>query len=127
MRTDAASSNALDISAIGVSALCLIHCLSIPLLSVILPVASVFGEAEWLHRLFVLLAVPITGSAIFQDRAMEGWREFSVIAIIALVILTSAAFLESLHDVETIMTVAGAALLTLAHGLRWHRRAQRWQ
>ena len=125
MRPAAISSNMLDISAIGVSSLCLIHCLSLPLLSVVLPMASAFGEAEWLHRLFVLAAIPITASAIIQDRNVQGWRGFSVIATIAVAILVSAAFLEPLHDVETILTIAGACLLAGAHWLRWQRRAHR--
>ena len=124
MRRAAISPNALDISAIAVSGLCLVHCLSLPLLSVVLPMAGVFGEAEWLHQLFVLAALFITTIAIVQTRPVEGQREFAVIATIALAILLSAAFLEALHDFETILTVAGASLLALAHGLRWQRRTK---
>ena len=122
MRSAAVSSSVLDISAISVSSLCLIHCLSLPLLSVVLPVASAFGEAEWLHQLFVLAAVPITAMAIVQDRHLPGWREFSGAASTGLVILAAAAFLEALHDFETVLTIVGAGLLAIAHVRRWQRR-----
>ncbi len=123
MRSAAVSSGVLDASAIGVSGLCLIHCLSLPVLSVVLPVAGAFGEAEWVHQLFVLAAVPITAAAILQDRNMPGWRAFSVLASMGLVILAAAAFVEPLHDFETALTIVGAGLLAMSHVRRWRRRA----
>ena len=123
MTQSSVSTSVLDVSAIGVSGLCLIHCLALPFLSVVLPVAGALGEAEWLHKVFVLAALPITAAAIFQDRRASGWREFAITAATGLAILVSAAFIETLHDFESPLTVIGAGLLALAHGLRWQRRA----
>ncbi|MEM7054169.1 MAG: MerC domain-containing protein, partial [Pseudomonadota bacterium] len=55
---------ALDFSAISLSALCLIHCLALPLLAAGLPVIGVLSQAEWFHQLLVLLALPVTVLAI---------------------------------------------------------------
>ena len=124
MKSATTSSRMLDISAISLSVLCIIHCLSLPLLSIIIPMASVFGEAEWIHKLFVLAAVPITATAIFQDRHHMRWREFAITATLAVSTLVAAAFVEALHDAESLLTIAGAGLLAFAHGMRWQRRAQ---
>ncbi len=124
MKPAAASSTVLDASAISVSGLCLIHCLALPLLSVILPMAGTLGESELLHRIFVLMAVPITATAIVQDRASGGGSVFAAVAVIALSILLAAAFVERLHDAETVLTTVGASLLALAHVYRWQRRYQ---
>ena len=125
MKPAAASSDLLDLSAMSVSGLCLIHCLALPVMSVALPVAGALAEAEWLHKLLVLAAVPITATAILQDRMVRGWREFALIAALGLSILVAAAFVEALHDLETVLTTVGASLLALAHALRWQRRS--WQ
>lgn len=122
MKPAALSSDTLDVSAIAVSSVCLIHCLALPALSVILPLAGALGNAEWLHQLFVLAAVPLTATAIIRDRAVGRSLEFPLLASLALGILLLAAFAEPLHDVETILTTAGAVLLALAHTLRWQRR-----
>jgi hypothetical protein len=49
----------LDASAVGLSALCLVHCLALPALALLLPVLGFWAQAEWVHVAFVLIAAPV--------------------------------------------------------------------
>jgi ethanolamine transporter EutH len=106
----------IDGSAIVLSSLCLIHCLALPIMSAALPVAGVWAEAEWVHRLFVLLAVPFALLALASKHV--GYLTGSLI-VFGISILAAGAFVEALHDYEVALTVAGASLLAAGHGLRW--------
>jgi hypothetical protein len=114
-----------DLSAISLSALCLLHCLALPFLAAALPVAASLSEAEWLHKAFVLAALPVSGWVIFRERAARRATWFTPLALGGLALLLAAAFAEPLHDYETLLTVAGAALLAAAHVLRWRRLKSR--
>ncbi|MCI4643412.1 MAG: MerC domain-containing protein [Hyphomonadaceae bacterium] len=118
------SAAALDASAITLSGLCLVHCLALPLMAAILPLAGVWAEAEWVHQLFVAVALPISGFAIWRSISLPGWKGFAALAVLGLALLIAAAFVEALHAFETPLTVAGAVLLASAHIWRWvnHRR-----
>mgnify|MGYP006267058945 CR=1 FL=1 len=109
----------LDISGIGLSTLCLAHCLAMPLITGMLPVLATVEEAEWLHRALVAVAVPVTGRAWWHDTMKASTRRFQVLAPAGLALLIVAAFIPVDHQVETGMTVLGALGLAIAHALRW--------
>ena len=112
----------LDGSAVGLSFMCLIHCLALPVMSAFLPLAGVLAEAEWIHQLLVLLALPITALAIARHRKTKVAFSFIAPAVLGLSLLLAAAFVEPLHDSETLLTTVGAILLASAHLWRWRRR-----
>jgi hypothetical protein len=112
----------LDAGAITLSVLCLLHCLALPVLAVAMPVLGALAEAEWVHRLLVLIAMPVPLAAIAADKGRRGRVEFAALAVTGLAILLAAAFVEALQDSETLFTVAGAGLLAVAHAHRWRRR-----
>ena len=113
------ASGAVDSAAISLSGLCVIHCLALPLLAASLPMLGVLAEAEWVHKAFVLMAVPLSGYAISQ--ALGGGRQiwFVALALLGLGLLLAGAFAEPLHDYETGLTVAGGLILAVAHLTRW--------
>lgn len=115
----------VDVSAISLSALCLIHCLALPFLAAVLPVAASLSDAEWLHKAFVLTALPLSGWVIFQESVFRRVTWFIPLALGGLALLLAAAFAEPLHDYETPLTIAGAVLLASAHGLRWRQLQSR--
>ncbi len=116
----------LDATAITLSALCLIHCLALPVLSLSLPVLGALAEAEWIHQVLVILALPIPVIAVLNDRGQSGRYEFTVLAAVSLSLMLAAAFFEPLHDFETALTIVGSTLLAAAHIRRWiWRRAAR--
>lgn len=119
-----ASTSTLDASAIGLSGLCLIHCLALPVFTAVLPIAGTLAEAEWIHKLLVLLALPVSGLVVWTSLKTE--QNILLIGCITagLALLLGAVFIEVLHDVETLLTVAGASLLASAHGYRFPTHRQ---
>ncbi|HBN54822.1 MAG TPA: hypothetical protein DD456_12580, partial [Stenotrophomonas sp.] len=55
-----------DASAVALSTLCLLHCLALPLLAALLPLFGAWSEAEWVHGVFVLIAAPLSGYALWR-------------------------------------------------------------
>ncbi len=119
----AKSISPLDASAVGLSTACLAHCLALPMLGVALPVLGVLGEQEWLHKSFVLLALPITGFAIWRSLRADRFWGFAVTALAGLALLLAGAFVERWEMHETMLTVIGALVLAAAHLWRWRRHA----
>jgi len=117
---------AVDLFATALSALCLVHCLALPLLMSALAVSLPFAENEAIHKVLVLLAAPATIWVMRQSRSMANQRAFRAVAGLALALLFASAFLEPLESVEEPVTIAGALLLGSAHLWHWlHTRALR--
>ena len=106
----------VDGSAIVLSSLCLIHCLALPLLSASLPVLGVWAEAEWVHKAFVIAAIPFALIGLGSRRAT---LPIAILIASGIALLLTGAFVEALHDYETQLTVVGAFLLATGHALRW--------
>mgnify|MGYP006265997723 FL=1 len=116
------NSTFIDTSAIGLSFLCLIHCLALPLVSVALPLAGTMAEAEWVHQVLVLIALPITAFALLRSSVGSARPDFVFPALLGLGLLLAGAFVEPFHDRERLLTVAGALSLAAAHARRWATR-----
>ena len=112
----------LDGPALAVSALCLIHCLAVPLLASLLPAALPIGESELLHRAAVLTAAAIAAPAAL--RIGRGSGRVLILGLFAagLASLFGGAFAEALEERETVLTVIGALALSGGHILRWRLR-----
>ena len=109
----------VDAAAVGVSSLCMVHCLALPFLAAGLPLASTVAEWEWLHRVFVLAALPLTGFVILSKRARYCDLIFYGLSLLGLSLLFASAFAEPLREFEKPLTVAGALILASAHLRRW--------
>lgn len=119
-----------DSVAIGLSSLCIIHCLAAPLLVVLLPSLTVIQfEDEIFHLGLLLAVVPI--SLISLGLGCKQHKRIGVLALgaIGIVVLVSALFVESLPNGETlekVLTVAGALIVAFSHFLNFrYCRAQR--
>ncbi|MFN3521956.1 MAG: MerC domain-containing protein [Phenylobacterium sp.] len=110
----------LDRSAIGLSGLCLIHCLALPAAAVALPMLGSLASAEWVHVAFVALAAPLSAFALGRSGA---WRSplLAGLAAFGLGLLAAGAFVAPTHGLETAMTVVGGLCLALCHGLNLRR------
>ncbi len=123
-RVDSASAR-LNVFAVGLSTLCLLHCIALPILVTVLPVAAQAAENEFLHRILVLLAVPVSLRVVWKALPGDGNRLFVVAALGGLGLLLLAAFVEAVSRYEQPITVAGGVLLASAHLWHWMRRCGR--
>ncbi|MFI8719380.1 MerC domain-containing protein [Stenotrophomonas sp. NPDC077464] len=106
----------LDAGAIALSTLCLLHCLALPLLAAALPLMGVWAEAEWVHVVFVAIAAPITGFALWRAHRQHPLPALALLsASVGLLFLLAGAAGWPSHDAETPMTVAGSLLLASTH------------
>lgn len=121
-----ASAMTPDGPAIVLSSLCLLHCLALPVLAALVPVLGAWFDHEWLHKGLVLLAIPFTATAMLQYGNTVRPIVFAAVAAMGFTLMLAAVFVESLHDWEAHLTVAGALTLASAHGWRWsmHRSAR---
>ena len=112
-------SSLIDATAVTLSGLCVVHCLALPVVAAFLPVLGQFTEAEWIHKVLVLIAAPLSLGAAFQAQSGKKRVVFLLLAGFGLLLMVLAAFVHALHDVETPMTVIGASFLASAHIWRW--------
>lgn len=104
----------------GLSVLCLLHCLALPVLLASLPVAvqaalpEGLRDSEWLHGALIAPVVLVSGTVLLRGRPGR-WQVMLVAT--ALAALGGALFVAS-EAGEQVMTVVGTALLLVAH---WNR------
>ena len=113
----------LDAGALALSSLCLLHCPALPLLAAALPLFGAWAQAEWVHLLFVAIALPLTGYALWRaDRRhrlpVMAWTA----AGLGLGLLLAGALELPSHAWETPLTVTGSLLLAATHVWNARRR-----
>ena len=108
---------------VGASALCLVHCLGLPLLIAALPaIANRIDPGEGFHLAVLLFAIPTSAFAL-----IEGWRRHRGLAPLfvgaaGLALMAAGLAFGSWAAVETGVTVAGSLLLAGAHVANWRGR-----
>jgi hypothetical protein len=109
----------LDMTGLGLSTLCLVHCLILPLLAAAMPFAAHLSAAEWVHATVVGLAAPAAVVAILPALAARPlpWA-IPLLASAGLVGMISALLVES-PFLETALSGTGGLLLASAHMLNW--------
>ena len=115
----------LDLYAVGLSTLCLLHCVALPVLVALMPVAAQAAESELVHQVLVLVAVPVSLRVIWKTRPVKDNRLFVGAALAGLGMLLLAAFVEAVSAYEEPVTIVGAMLLGSAHIWHWLRRCGR--
>lgn len=114
---------ALDASAVGLSALCLVHCLALPALALLLPVLGLWARAEWVHVAFVLVAAPVAVLSFvdLSTRRPRSWP-LATAAVLGLALMIAGALEFPVAADERALTVLGGLLLAGAHLANWRRR-----
>lgn len=111
--------------AVGASAVCLVHCLALPLVIAALPaLANVMQVPESFHLMMLALAVPISGFALVSGFKRHGAVLPTMIGGAGLVLLAIGALLLSKPAAETGVTVMGGLLLAGAHIKNWRLRSR---
>lgn len=115
----------LDRIAIGLSSLCLVHCLAMPLLLLALPTASlVFAFPEHFHLAMWVAAIPVSLIALRSGHGHHRHLLPAVAAVVGLCFLGYGAVFIIAERVELSMTVTGAILLAAAHFRNAHLVAE---
>ena len=109
----------LDRSSISLSVVCAVHCLALPVITVMVPalIGSVFAE-ESFHRWLAFMVLPLSLVALLM-----GCKHHMRIGVVILglsgllVLIVTAAFGHDLFGElgEKIVTVTGASLIAVAH------------
>lgn len=113
----------LDLCAAGLSTLCLLHCLALPLLATLMPLAAQVAESELAHRILAASAIPVSFGVVWKTSRVDSNGAFVGAVMSGLGLLLLAAFVEAVSTYEEPITVAGGVLLCSAH--LWHWMQQR--
>jgi hypothetical protein len=120
-----------DRVAIALSAVCIVHCLAVPLLVALLPFAALsFGDSEHFHGLMLWLVVPTSLLGFVLGYRLHRRAGLVVVGIVGIIVLAAAAIYghESWSEaLEVTISVAGSLLLAAAHWLNFRevRRCHR--
>lgn len=109
-----------DFVAIGLSGLCLAHCLALPFAAGFLPMLGAWAEAEWVHWAFVAVAAPVSLWTLLRGGLSTSTVGLAILGL-ALLIVGAAGYPS--HDWETGLTVSGGLALAGAHLINWRRNA----
>ncbi len=117
--TSSAKGLLLDRAAIGLSMLCVIHCLALPLLLALLPsITALPISDERFHLALLLLILPTSTIALFlgcrrhRDHSVLVWGVSGIVVLIVTALVGHDLFGDA---GEKIMTVVGAVLVAVGH------------
>ena len=108
-----------DKVSIGISALCLLHCLLFPSFMVLLSsFISVSLNSELIHYMLLLLVVPVSSFALIVGLNNHKNSFIFFIGLLGLAILVSALLIElpiTIISGEILLTIIGSILITFSH------------
>jgi hypothetical protein len=118
----------LDNAAIGASALCLVHCLILPVAIMILPfLAAALEYSEWFHVAFLGFAAPSSLYALLSGIRIHGQSKPLAYGVTGLAFLLLGLLLDDRAIYEMLATVVGSGLLIAGHIQNLRLRRRYWQ
>jgi hypothetical protein len=113
----------LERAAVGASALCLIHCIGLPLLLAALPaLSSLMPIPEGFHVWVLAFAVPSSALALFAGRHHHRRAYPLMIGTTGLILLATGALVLLGGRWEAPVTIIGSLCLACAHIANWRLR-----
>ena len=113
----------IERAAVGASILCLIHCLTLPILLAALPALStILSVPESIHVWILAFAIPAAGAALVTGYRRHMARYPMVMGVIGLTFMAIGAFVFAQQWLETPITVFGSITLASAHVINWRLR-----
>jgi uncharacterized membrane protein len=111
------STNWLDGAAVGLSALCLVHCLALPLVVAGLPFLAQFAEGH-LHKQMLVVVLPLSIVALGLGFRHHRNRRIVAAGVVGMALLTIGATVA--HEqwgvlADRTFTISGALVLAAAH------------
>lgn len=117
-----------DICAVGLSSVCLVHCLVIAASSALMPFASLHVDNHLLHAVMILMVAPVSFWVVWRVwREGQGTKLFVYAVLGGVSLLILAVAVPAFHHAEVPLTVTGSLMLGAAHLWRWrasHRAPQ---
>ena len=106
----------IDRLAIGLSGLCVVHCLATTVILALLASAGGILGAPWVHELGLVLAMVMGAIALGRGIVEHGFMMPSSIGALGLGVMAGALTLP--HDGgEALFTIVGVGILALGHRL----------
>lgn len=113
----------LDTLGIGLSGLCLLHCVATPVFLILAPaLAALVPESEWVHITLLAIALPLSLVAFSRGLNHHKSRHPDILGAIGLAALGLGLALPA-H--ETSLTIGGVLFLATGHLLNRQRLAGR--
>jgi prepilin signal peptidase PulO-like enzyme (type II secretory pathway) len=109
----------IDQIAIALSAVCIVHCLAVPVLVAMLPIAALtFGSNGHFHELMLWVVVPTSLAGLFFGVRVHKRKEIVVVGTLGMLLIAIAALVG--HDswsrwLEISVGIVGSLVLALAH------------
>lgn len=117
-----------DQIAIALSAICIVHCLAVPVLVAVLPIAAIsIGDGQHFHGLMLWLVVPTSFFGFWLGYRIHGRSGVIVLGAAGVAILTAAAIWGHsawTEAIEVTVSVGGSLLLASAHWLNFREVRQ---
>ena len=108
---------------IGLSAICVVHCLAVPLLIILLPSLTALQlDNEALHGWLLLGVIPCSLFSLLIGCKQHKSHRVLLIGLCGLIVLISAVFVEGLQHgeiLEKVLTVVGACIVAIGHYLNF--------
>ena len=112
-----------DSLAIGLSALCLIHCLASPVLLILLPSLTALQlDNEAFHGWLLLAVIPTSLFSLLMGCKKHKFHQVLLIGFFGLVFLVLAVLVEGFDNgelLEKVFTVIGSCIVALGHFLNF--------
>ncbi len=118
MMTTALPTSRLDRMAIGLSGLCLVHCLATTALLAAVATAGGALGAEWIHEVGLVLAMIMGSVALGRGIFEHGYLLPSAVGGLGLGVMAGALTLPH-GPSEAIYTMMGVVILALGHRLNF--------
>ncbi len=118
MLTDANHTSRLDRLAIGLSGLCLVHCVGTTMFLAVVSAAGGALGAEWIHQVGLVLAMLVGAVALGRGIFEHGYLLPSAVGGLGLGVMAGAVTLPHGPD-EAIYTIMGVVILALGHRLNF--------
>jgi hypothetical protein len=110
--------NRLDRYAIGLSGICLVHCLATTVLLALVSAAGSMLGAPWIHEFGLGLAMIMGAIALGRGILEHGYSMPSAIGGLGLGVMAGALTLPH-NGTEALYTVVGVGILALGHRLNY--------
>ena len=111
----------IDRSALSLSGLCLVHCLTGSLLLAAMSIGGGFIWSHSIHMVGLAVAIPLAGFALWRGVNRHGRWLVAAIGGLGIGLMAGALFAAHGAAAEVLYTVLGVSLLGGAHllNLRW--------